>query len=69
MKKTNYIVTISDYGNLGNRLQNYAVNKNLSNHGHVVTAEMKVPSKYWIYWLKRVLGKLCDNIWLLNLII
>lgn len=68
MKKTNYIVTISDYGNLGNRLQNYAVYKTLLNHGYAVTAEMKMPNNYCIYWLKRILGKLCDNIWLSNLI-
>ena len=51
MKKQILIATISDYGNLGNRLQNYAVNESLKRYG-TVTGGMCRSHFYWEYLLK-----------------
>lgn len=51
MKKQVLIVTISDYTNLGNRLQNYAVNQSLKKYG-TVTGGMCRSHFYWKYILK-----------------
>lgn len=56
MKKNNVIgiITICDYINIGNRLQNYAVYKILRNYGHVENIEythLNKGLKYYIYIL------------------
>lgn len=50
-----FIVTISDYGNLGNRLQNYAVYKSLSDFGKCINGEQAKPKHYFIYLIKRII--------------
>lgn len=53
MKNKFLIVTISDYENLGNRLQNYAVYKCLLNFGKGMNGEQAKSKCYSIYLLKR----------------
>lgn len=50
-----FIVTISDYGNLGNRLQNYAVYKSLSDFGKCINGEQAKSKHYFIYLSKRII--------------
>lgn len=50
-----FIVTISDYANLGNRLQNYAVYKSLSNFGKCINGEQAKSKYYFIYLIKRII--------------
>lgn len=50
-----FIVTISDYGNLGNRLQNYAVYKSLSDFVKCINGEQAKSKYYFIYLIKRII--------------
>lgn len=66
MKNRYLIVTISDYGNLGNRLQNYAVYKCLLNFGKCINGEQAKSKCYLIYLLKRFMTSVKKEPYLLK---
>lgn len=55
MKNNFFIISISDYYNLGNRLQNYAVYKSLSDFGKCINGEQAKSKHYFIYLIKRII--------------